>query len=101
MLPYLDMRGIPAFRYQGEADVLSELELRYDFVKRWSAVAFGGAGKAFDDWKQFGPSDWRLTYGGGFRYLMARKFKLRAGVDIARGAGYWSYYIVFGSSWLK
>jgi hypothetical protein len=101
MLPYIDMRGIPAFRYQGEADVLSELELRYDFVKRWSGVAFGGAGKAFDDWKQFGSSDWRLTYGGGFRYLMARKFKLRAGVDIARGAGYWSYYIVFGSSWLK
>jgi hypothetical protein len=101
LLPYIVMRGVPAMRYQGEAALLSEFELRYDFVKRWSALAFGGAGKAFDEWKEFGNADWVLTYGTGFRYLLARKFKLRVGIDVAKGAGLWSYYIVFGSSWLK
>jgi hypothetical protein len=64
-------------------------------------VGFGGTGKAFDDWNQFGNANWIFSYGGGFRYLLARKFKLRAGVDLAHGAGGWAYYIVFGSNWVK
>src|SRR4030095_7035884 len=53
MLPYLSMRGLPAVRYQGKADILSEIEIRWDFVKRWSLMLFGGAGKAFDEWSAF------------------------------------------------
>ncbi len=101
LLPYIDMRGIPAEKYQGNADVLAELETRWDFTKRWSAVFFGGSGKAFDEWSDFGSSAWVLSYGTGFRYLLARKFKLRVGVDVAHGPGTWAYYIIFGSNWLK
>ena len=100
MLPYIDMRGVPINRYQGKADILSELEFRFD-IKRWSVMAFSGAGKAFDEWKDFGSSKWVLTGGTGFRYLLARKFKLRVGIDVARGPEKWAYYIVFGSNWLK
>lgn len=100
-LPYIDMRGVPAARYQGRADILSEGELRFDFLQRWSIMAFGGAGKAFNDWSDFGETDWVVSGGTGFRYLLARKFKLRMGIDIARGPDTWAYYIVFGSNWLK
>jgi hypothetical protein len=100
-LPFIDMRGIPAARYQGMIDALTEGELRWDCYKRWSVVGFGGTGKAFDTWNTFKDADWVYSYGGGFRYLMASKFKLRMGVDIARGPEQWAYYIVFGSSWLK
>jgi hypothetical protein len=62
---------------------------------------FGGTGKAFDDWNDFGSSPYIFSYGTGFRYLIARKFNLRMGVDIAHGPGTWAYYIVFGSNWLK
>lgn len=101
MLPYIDMRGVAANRYQGNADVLAEAELRWDIVKRWSIMAFGGAGKAFDQWSEFGSADWVYSGGTGFRYLLARKFKLRVGIDIARGPDTWAWYIVFGSNWLK
>lgn len=101
MLPYIDMRGIPAARYQGKADILTEGEIRYDFVPRWSVVGFGGTGKAFDDWNDFGSAKWIYSYGAGFRYLVARKFKLRMGIDVAAGPDSWGYYIVFGSNWLK
>ncbi|HEX4850529.1 MAG TPA: hypothetical protein VFV08_06965 [Puia sp.] len=101
LLPYIDMRGIPAVRYQGNADILTELEARWDFIKRWSIVFFGGTGKAFDAWSNFGPSKWIFSYGTGFRYLLARKFGLRAGIDLAHGPDTWAYYIVFGSNWLK
>jgi hypothetical protein len=101
LLPFIDMRGIPAARYQGMADALTEGELRWDFYRRWSVVGFGGAGKAFNGWNEFSEAELVYTYGTGFRYLIARKFGLRMGVDVARGPEQWAYYIIFGSSWLK
>lgn len=101
MLPFIEMRGVPAVRYQGKANLLSETEMRWDVKRRWSLMAFGGGGKAFDDWEEFGNADWVFTYGTGIRYLLARKFKLRVGLDVAHGPGTWAYYIVFGSNWLK
>lgn len=101
LLPYIDMRGIPAVRYQGNADLLSEVEFRWNIKPRWSIMLFSGAGKAFNEWDEFGDADWVWSYGTGFRYLLARKFKLRVGIDVAHGPDTWAYYIVFGSTWLK
>jgi hypothetical protein len=101
MLPYIDMRGIPAERYQGNVDLLSEVEMRWDVVPRWSIMAYTGAGKAFDEWDKFNDASWAWSYGTGFRYLLARKFKLRMGIDVAHGPDTWAYYIVFGSNWVK
>jgi len=92
---------VPRRRYQGRATILTELEARWDFYKRWSIIGFGGTGKAFDDWSDFGSASLVYSYGTGFRYLMARKFGLRMGIDIAHSPGTWAYYIVFGSNWLK
>ena len=64
-------------------------------------MLFGGAGKAFDDWSHFDEADWITTYGTGFRYLLARKFKLRVGIDVAKGPESWAYYIIFGTNWVK
>lgn len=101
LLPFLEMRGLPSVRYQGKAGLLAEGELRWDLVKRWSLMLYGGTGKAFDDWSSWKSADWIFSYGTGFRYLLARKFKLRTGIDLARGPESWAYYIVFGSKWLK
>lgn len=101
ILPSVDLRGIPAVRYQGKINALVETEQRWDFVRRWSLIAFGGLGKAFDNYSEFGDAQLVYNYGAGIRYLLARKFKLRMGVDIARGPDNWAYYIIFGSSWLK
>lgn len=101
MLPSINLRGVQAGRYQGKADILTEIELRWDCFRRWSVMGFSGTGKAFDEWRYFGPADWVWNYGTGFRYLLARKFGLRMGVDIAKGPGSWGYYLVFGSNWLR
>jgi hypothetical protein len=99
--PYLNLRGIPIARYQGNIFSVIESEVRWDFVTRWSAVFFAGTGKAYNEWNEFDDSSWHTSGGAGFRYLIARKFGLRMGVDLARGPEQWAYYIVFGSSWLK
>ncbi len=100
MNPFVDMRGIAAMRYQGTSVLLGEVEGRWDVTPRWSAMLFGGTGKAFDGYSNF--SDAELAYAGGtgFRYLIARKLKLRMGVDLAFGSdGTIAYYIVFGGVW--
>lgn len=101
LLPSVDLRGVPAARYQANATLLSELETRWDFYRRWSLVFYGGTGTAFDSWSDMFKNSLVYSYGTGFRYLLARKFKLRMGADIARGPETWAYYIVFGSSWFR
>lgn len=99
--PFIDLRGVPVARYQADIFSVAEAEVRWDIVPRWSAVGFGGAGKAYDQWSGFGAANWVVSGGMGFRYLIARKFKLRTGLDLARGPEQWAYYIVFGSSWIR
>ncbi len=99
--PFLDMRGVPTARYQGMTTMLVELEQRVDVYKRWSVIALTGTGKAFDKYPQFSDATWVYNYGGGFRYLIARKLNLRMGVDIAKSNDDWGYYFVFGSAWIR
>lgn len=101
LIPFINLRGVPTARYQGNISNVGEAELRWDMLARWSAVFFAGTGKVYDDWDEFNDSSWRSSAGGGFRYLIARKFKLRVGIDVARGPEDWAYYVVFGSAWLR
>jgi hypothetical protein len=99
--PFLEMRGIPLFRYQGQQTLLFETEQRFDLNTRWSLVGFVGSGRTYSDKKYMEDESWHWAGGGGFRYLVARMFKLRMGLDVARGPDQWAYYIVFGHAWNK
>jgi len=89
-LPYIEMRGIPFFRYQDENVALAEAELRWNVTARWALVAFAGLGKAGES-----VSAW----GVGFRRLMARRLGIYMGLDIARGPEETAIYIQAGSAW--
>ncbi|TDQ16627.1 hypothetical protein DFQ04_2749 [Algoriphagus boseongensis] len=95
----INLRGVPAGRYQGTSTYLVETEQRYDFSLRWSGIAFAGTGKAVSPRSTFADSPWIYNYGAGVRYLVARAFKIRMGLDIAFSNDNFGYYIVFGSAW--
>ena len=101
MQPFVYLRGVPAMRYQGEFTALVETEQEVILSKRWSLVAYGGVGHAFKslDELSIGTSAWNV--GTGFRYLIARTFGLKMGLDIARGPEQYAIYVVIGNSWLK
>ncbi|MFI5220652.1 MAG: glyceraldehyde-3-phosphate dehydrogenase [Bacteroidia bacterium] len=99
--PYLQMRGIPVMRYQGNTTLLFETEHRVDFTNRWSVVGFAGTGRTFSDSRYLKNDKWHWCGGAGFRYLIARVFKLRTGIDIAAGPNQFAYYIVFGHYWAR
>ncbi len=97
--PGLNMRGVPAARYQGTSTYLLQTEQRYDLNLRWSGVAFGGGAKAINKNQSFEEADWVYNYGIGFRYLIARLFNIRMGLDVAWSNNDFGYYVVFGSFW--
>lgn len=99
LLPFIMMRGIPAARYQGFTTTLLETEQRYDFNRRWSVVAFGGLAKAMGKDQSFSDADLVYNYGTGFRYLLARAFGVRAGIDVAGGPDSFGWYITVGHNW--
>lgn len=100
LLPGLNMRGVPSARFQGTSTNVLQTEQRYDFTTRWSGVVFRGVAKAYERLKEScGDADLVYNYGVGFRYLIARAFKLRMGIDVAWSNEDFGYYIVFGSFW--
>ncbi len=100
-LQSLTMRGIPVGRYVDNDAVLAEAELRYDFTKRWTAVCFGGVGRVADSVGDLLDADNHFAVGTGIRYLIAREYGLRMGVDVAHADADWSIYITVGTGWVR
>jgi hypothetical protein len=98
-LPWVRLRGIPAFRNLGNYLVTGEIESRWKIDGRWSVLAFGGVGRAARHLDRLDDAERAYGFGTGFRYLLARKLGLAAGIDVARGPEETAAYIVFGSAW--
>jgi len=99
--PYIALRGLPALRYQGEHVAAGELELRWQFHPRFSAVGFGGGGVAWTDLDAFEREQGAVSGGVGGRYVISRLFGLHAGLDVACGPEGGAIYVVFGNSWMR
>jgi len=99
--PFVQLRGVPAMRYQDERVLNLEIEGRWQFYKRWSLVGFVGKGFTDGDIPRFDTDENIVTFGGGFRYLIARKFNMHVGVDVARGPEDTAFYLQMGHAWAK
>jgi len=97
--PFVTIRGIPAMRYQGDTVFVTEAELRWDFHPRISAIGFAGVGWAAPEISELGNVPARVSKGLGARYLLARKFSLRGGLDFAWGPEDFVWYITVGQAW--
>jgi hypothetical protein len=101
MAPFIDMRGVPLLRYQGEQVALVEAELRWQFWKRLSLVAFGGGGGAWNDFERLDDSQGVVAGGGGFRYELARRYGIHAGFDAAVSRDTVEFFFEVGSGWMR
>ena len=97
--PWIDLRGIPAFRYQGKSVGMLETEIRWNILPRWSILGFAGAGDVGGDDPAFETGDNIYAGGVGARYFMMRDLGLWLGVDVARGPEDWYGYITVGHAW--
>ncbi len=97
--PFVNLRGIPKLRYQGDVASSIEGEVRYNPHPRWELSIFGGAGKATESWSDMKDADTASAYGAGFRYMIARLLGFQMGADIARGPEDTVFYIQAGGAW--
>jgi len=98
-MPYIDMRGVPAARYQDRNAGVIEAELRWNVTPRWAMVGFGGVGRAWGAREKFSEAPSAGALGVGARYLVARRLGLYMGMDIARGPEGDAFYFQVGSAW--
>ena len=101
-LPFIQLRGVPAMRYQSDNTMLVETEWSFVVYNRWSVDVFTGTGKAFRSFEEFGSATWVYNYGVGFRYELARALGMHSGLDFAwSNNGEFAFYIIFGTAWNK
>jgi len=80
--PYIALRGISRYRYQGDDVSTVQTQLAWQITPRWIVQAFIGAGSAADSANDLYKSA-EVAWGTGFRYVIAREYGLHTGVDIA------------------
>ena len=98
-LPFIELRGIPAARYQDDNAAVIETEVRWNVTPRWALIGFFGAARAWGSRESFSDAGTVTAKGAGFRYLIARRLGLYVGVDVARGPEETAVYIQAGSAW--
>jgi hypothetical protein len=98
-LPFVRLRGIPALRYQGESAGAVEVEGRYNFAKRWSAVAFAGVGFAEARFPFADTKDDIRAYGAGIRFQALKEQNVWVELDVAKGPEDYAFYIAVGHPW--
>jgi len=88
-------------RYLGEVVVSLKGEARWNVSGRRSLVAFSGVGGTGSSLYDVTATDLVGSAGAGFRYLLARSFGLRAGIDVARSPEDRAYYVTIGTTSLR
>ncbi|HWO10166.1 MAG TPA: hypothetical protein VNN80_11820, partial [Polyangiaceae bacterium] len=101
--PFVNLRGVPLLRYQGEQSAQAEAELRWQFWQRFSLVAFGGGGGGWNDFERLDDGNARgvVAGGGGFRYELARSYGIHAGFDVAVSRDMVAFFFEVGSGWMR
>jgi hypothetical protein len=100
--PYIQLRGVAAMRYQGAQAASLEVEARWQCYGRWSVVPFLGVGATHFERSLSSSNGQSVGSGGiGFRYELARKFGLHAGLDLAHSPGTTAVYIQIGNAWFR
>ena len=97
--PAVNLRGVPAARYQGLRVLTFEAQLDYNITPRWKIGVFGGLAKTADSFDELDNGEAIDSIGTGVRYLIAKRYGFAMGIDIARGPEETAWYIKAGSNW--
>jgi len=99
--PYIELRGVQAMRYQGDEMASGEIEARWRCRDRWSVVFAAGAGTARSTRRDSANSQDIASGAVGFRYELARKFGLHAGMDVGFSSETTAIYLQVGNAWFR
>ena len=99
--PYIKLRGVEAMRYQGDEMASVEVETRWQVHGRWSLIGAAGYGSARTERELYSATRDIVSGAVGFRYELARKFGLHAGMDVGFSSGTTAIYFQIGNAWFR
>lgn len=94
----ISLRGFPATDYMGLSSAMAEVEARWQFSKRWGAVAFAGAGVVNDSFRIVDGDDDVPSYGVGIRWMVSEKNRVNLRLDYGRTTGSDALYLFVGEA---
>ncbi len=94
--PYIQLRGISRYRYQGDDVSTVQTQLAWQVTPRWVVQGFVGAGSAVETASDL-YNKAEVAWGSGFRYLIAREYGLHTGIDVAFSDSDQAVYFNVGS----
>ncbi|GAL36527.1 outer membrane protein [Vibrio maritimus] len=80
--PYINMRGVAAYKYQGDEVSTLQAQAMWHLNHRWTINAFYGVGSTAEEHNELF-EETVDAYGVGFRYQIARRYGIHVGVDLA------------------
>jgi hypothetical protein len=80
----INLRGFPVIDYLGKSSVLGQVEARWQFYKRWGAVAFAGAGNYANSFNEFRENETIPSYGVGLRFMVVPSQRINVRLDYGR-----------------
>jgi hypothetical protein len=86
-LSRIRLRGYSGGQFLDDVAVTAQAEGRWDFYRRWTALAFGGGGRIADSVSDLGNAPTNWAGGVGFKYMLVEKQKLTIGIDVAYAEG--------------
>jgi outer membrane protein assembly factor BamA len=89
------LRGYEEYRFRDRKAVLINLEYRFEAFIGLDIALFGDTGQVGREWSDFRLSEFKSSYGGGFRFNTARSVFLR--IDIGHSVEGTRFFFKFGN----
>ena len=94
----MDLRGFPAADYLGKPSVSGQIEVRWQFHRKWGAVAFAGSGYYRDAFSEFREREAIPSYGIGLRFLVLESQRINMRLDYGRSNDSDAVYLSVGEA---
>jgi outer membrane protein assembly factor BamA len=91
-------RGIIEGRYRDKNLLLLQMEYRFPIYKRFAGVAFASTGRVAGTFKDLASAGYHYNVGGGLRFVLDKKNKLRLRLDVGFGSDEPAFYLTVGEA---
>jgi outer membrane protein assembly factor BamA len=94
----VDLRGFSVTDYLGKSSVSGQVEVRWQFHRKWGAVAFAGSGYYRDAFSEFREREAIPSYGIGLRFMVLESQRINMRLDYGRSNDSDAVYLSVGEA---
>lgn len=94
----ISLRGFSAIDYLGKTSTSAQAEARWQFHRKWGAVAFAGGGLIKNPFTELSDRQVIPSYGIGLRFMVLESQRINLRLDYARSVDSDAFYVSVGEA---